>query len=189
MRPLADVAFAARPRAAVHEYLNAYSRGAEQMLKHLGSPFRARRLEFGGGGRMDYLFAGGLILLIVLALGLTIWHTFKGSSPTTEQDPDMHFKCGACGGEFTIPREQYYSAEREQEDEAGRIDCKLCGARESAYPMTKCPNCGKYYLSERQKAIIDSMADRGQPPRNIGQIPDKCPHCGTDRIQWLREHQ
>jgi hypothetical protein len=100
-------------------------------------------------------------------------------------DEPVHFFCEQCMKEFTIPRQEYYSALSE-DDEDGRADCRLCGARRGAYPMTKCPKCGKYYLSARQKAIIDSMAEKGQLPRNIGQIPDRCPHCGTDRIEFLR---
>lgn len=67
------------------------------------------------------------------------------------------------------------------------IDCPRCaeqGKKNVALPMTICRNCGWYYLSDQRRFLHRNRNALGEatPPADV------CPHCGTDRIQWIRNH-
>jgi len=67
----------------------------------------------------------------------------------------------------------------------GALDCPECGSKASALPMTRCPACGKQYVSEltRYEAkyfTSDAPPPSGRSPRAV------CPYCGTDLQKWWR---
>ena len=83
------------------------------------------------------------------------------------------------------------------------VDCPKCGKKESCLMQTKCPNCGKYYLSDMMvanaKAFDEAKAAaraEGKDPSTVmpvfpaaGEQPkDVCKHCGTDRVQWYIDY-
>lgn len=140
-----------------------------------------RRLDF-GGDKTEYLFAGGFALVILLALGFTVKHyVFSGPSGGGAGDDGlMHFECVECGHQFTrkgaeLSEQLRYEGEGPEEI---AIDCPECNARMSALVMTRCPECGKYYLPDWKK-------DYGSMEEGRGEYV--CPHCGTNRAEYYRE--
>ncbi len=126
---------------------------------------------------MEHVFAGGLILLIVAALGLAIWHTFiRSTSKVAKPDPQVYFRCVKCNNEHAIDRKDLTKEQMFQEGEPSGIldDCPKCGAKDESRQKVKCPECEKYYLP---KWRVD--------PRGEG--PNVCEHCKTDVDKWYIE--
>ena len=65
--------------------------------------------------KMEYVFAGTLILLILLALGLTIKYSFFGSSGSYKTPDEYYFFCLACKEEQVIKakdmKSEFYEAD------------------------------------------------------------------------------
>lgn len=146
------------------------------------------KLNLSGGGDKKSEVLMGLVLgaIIVAALGFTIYFAVGGGSSSAPQD--VHFQCmkAGCGHEFKLTNEELQqrladSGEASPEGEL-KLDCPSCGAKKSCLVMTQCPECKKYYISIYQKN--PRLAENPSPD-----IKDTCPHCGTDRIQWYREHR
>jgi len=138
----------------------------------------------GGGRGMEFLLAGALGLIIIGSLGLTLYSLFgePGAAGGTGRELPR-FQCQKCGHEFAMPSEKVYEMVPETELSRygiARLDCPKCGARKSALEMTKCPKCGKYYLSEGMKARGDAFTQR-EPKAGEQAHREVCPHCGTDR--------
>ena len=148
------------------------------MLRNRTSGRAGRRGRSGRSGaiNMEHVFAGGLILLIVAALGLAIWHTFFRNPPMPEVDPQVYFRCVKCNNEHAIDRKDLTKEQMFQEGEPSGIldDCPKCGAKDESRQKVKCPECEKYYLP---KWRVD--------PRGEG--PNVCEHCKTDVDKWYIE--
>jgi len=136
---------------------------------------------------MEYVFAGALALIIISSLVLTIYHV--GGDKTGSGGRIIRLECQSCGHQFELtPKEMM---EKNSAGPGGMpapgmvpgmamsLDCPSCKIESSAIPMTRCPACEKYYVSEASKYPEAYMS--GQMP------PDICPHCNTDRIQWYHD--
>ena len=152
------------------------------MLWSTSSQNSARQLQLGGGVlKIDYLFAGALAVIIVGSLFLTIYFGFLGGEVSSkEYDPNAHFKCDACGEEFTRNINEVPAAGPGSYGPPP-VDCPACGGQGTAWLMIKCPNCDKYYVPESYRRALDIL--RG------AKVKDICPHCGTDKVQWYKEHR
>ena len=137
-----------------------------------------QRLEF-AGGRTEYLFAGALVLIVVAALGLSIYFAFGGRGNDFERpDPNVPYECEACGHHWTVNMEDI-DPDRAMASEGPIIEpCPSCGAPDTGYPMTKCPKCGKYFLSEYHRDW-QLMGEEGQD--------ELCPHCGLNINEYYRQ--
>jgi len=152
----------------------------------------AQRLNLGRGGgkgfNMEYLFAGALAVIILGSLILTIYFTLGGGEPSPG-DLEVTFKCAKCGYEFSKkPEEVRPMGPDMMPMPMGApgmapiaLDCPKCGAKKSAFQAVKCPNCGAFYISQ--------ITTHPVAPGEGRQLRDVCPKCGTDRIQWYREHR
>ncbi|MFP3937903.1 MAG: hypothetical protein ACLFVW_06140, partial [Phycisphaerae bacterium] len=115
-----------------------------------------------------------------LALGLTLWSTvFKRPGGSVSSD-NPQFKCTECEHEFEVE-----SIPADQRRDAGDpsmvlLDCPSCGEESTAMRMIECPDCGEYYISQRTKYFIE----HGRPAPS--DVRDVCPHCGTDRLEYMR---
>lgn len=107
-------------------------------------------------------------LLAVIAAGL--WLIIRGPGSTLRQTPgspsQFRFRCGQCGYEWTVDREEMFAKHPPRPFAAGP-DCPKCGAAGAGYLMARCPKCGGFY---------DGRALATQPA-GPGQTPPICPHC------------
>jgi hypothetical protein len=128
---------------------------------------------------MEYVFAGALILLIVAALALAVWHTFiRNPSKVAKIDPQIHFRCLKCGGEYPKDRDKLTKSQMFSEAEGPiRDDCPKCATKGAGIQLSKCPECGKNYLPK----FFTNQRLWGQPGSNI------CEHCKIDVDKWYME--
>jgi hypothetical protein len=148
---------------------------------------RPHRLDFSMESRGDMLFAIGLVAIIALSLGLTIYMTFFDDETGGGSNEDPRYKCmrEECGAEFTVTNEQLGQIMRETEMEEdtgfGVIPCQVCNEPESAVAMEKCPACGHWFVGEQAEAVYwDGPGAAMDMPRGFRQ---KCPKCGVDIIE------
>lgn len=141
------------------------------------------------GPKGDYIFAGALAFLIVLALGYSIYASFF-ASPTDEvptaPDDKMHFICRECNHEIAIEPTEVRDMRRRMENEEDMImlDCPKCSRKQSMLRATWCPSCKKYYLSPRTRGMAEIRSEE-----DLADLPaDVCTHCGTNRVEWMKEH-
>lgn len=132
----------------------------------------------------EHLFGGALAILIIVAVVLTLNQTlFRGSGDTADVGTP-HFKCLDCDHVFEveeIPRERI----REARDPAMvLLDCPSCGAESKAIKMVRCPKCKEYFVSDRHLYTVEHGGEGA--PDDVREI---CPHCGTDRQEYLEENQ
>ena len=137
------------------------------------------------GEQMQYILAGTLILIIIISL-LSVFLNLGGSN-SPNHPSEMHFYCLETGKEFIFKP-------GEQKDSHGMMEPEMMGPggmrvispytnERTAVPMTRCPNCEKwfvpeYYLSEEYQDNPMMMGPQGELV---------CPHCGTNIIKWYRE--
>lgn len=149
-----------------------------------GAPYREKKRLSNRSGEIntDYLFAGALALIIAGALSLTIYFSFFGKSEIEKERLITHYHCDKCGGNFNVKANP---ADIEipiglppAEEKLPTIDCELCGAKDSAWPMNKCPKCDEYY-------VLPGTRDPEGWKR--GEVKDICPKCGADFFQYRRE--
>lgn len=156
-------------------------------------PTRSRGLNLGGGdtGRMkELLLIAALAIVIVGSLVVTVMYGWSSDDDKKQNTNGFMFKCTQCDAEFaydpeTVPRQ-------EQMMRSSAVDCKKCKGTLCALPMTKCPQCEKYYLSEatryQHKMEMEDM--KGEKPSGRGAYPPAvCPHCKTDFHKWHRENR
>ena len=133
---------------------------------------------------MEHVFGGALAAVIVAAVALTIWQTMFAGPGNVQKAGTPQYKCLECGYVFEqeqIPRDRM----REAIDPAlVLLDCPDCGAERSAMQMIRCPDCGEYYISQRS---LYQVEHNGRPAPE--DVRDVCPECGTDRLQYAREHR
>jgi len=99
-----------------------------------------------------------------------------GSSKKVVEDRSvlwkLHFKCGKCGHEFELTRQEYTDwAMRTRPDpqHMGTADCPKCGGNFTCARMTRCPSCEKYFPPGSVRRVEES-----------GMIVWRCPHCGAE---------
>lgn len=138
-----------------------------------------RRGAIGG----DQMFAGALVVLILGALAATFYFTMSGSDKgqMTQEEMQTWFECAKCKETFfwaqkdlTMEKKQILNA-LGGELEPLAIKCDLCGAKNKAMLMLKCPNpdCGKRYVP----AGFRNPLKQQQYPEKYKDI---CPHCNME---------
>ncbi len=135
-----------------------------------------RRGAIGG----DQMFAAGLAVVIVGALGATFYFTMmdKEVGELTEEQKQTWFECTKCDQTFFFtPKTTDMATQRELEQLGNglkpyAIDCRECKARKRALLMLTCPNpdCGKRYVPWRFR---DPLKHQQNPEK----YPNVCPHC------------
>jgi hypothetical protein len=149
---------------------------------------RPSRLAFGGRGT-EYILIGGLLIIIVGSVALSIFGGGKGGPG----DIKPMWECQACQHRFEPPPVKEAPIRRgpgfiDDDMRMVFLDCPKCSAKESCLPMTKCLECGEFYVSEPTKWRAKYQKENpnlmtiptGRPPKNI------CPHCKTDQREWRR---
>ncbi|MBS3821494.1 MAG: hypothetical protein GVY16_10910 [Planctomycetes bacterium] len=135
--------------------------------------------EKSGDDSMKYVLAGGLVLVIGLALFSTITE-YTGGPEDVEVEP-RHF--------WDVEKQQEYTLTPEEmkERQYGRMDMQMgqmayspLTGENTGVPMTKCPNCKNYFVAQGW-----ANPDQGYDPH----APVVCPHCDTDRDEWFRERR
>ncbi len=152
------------------------------MSKSMG--FRnSGKLDF-SGKRMEYVVAGALLVVIVVAVVFVVGQIWPGGGGPIGKQGESRVKCVKCGEEWVLDskNEMYFYREMEMGMGGASVgtDCKKCGAKQSAFMMNRCPKCEKYYLSKR---ITDPEAFTKGGEKEI------CPYCDTDRIEWYKERR
>lgn len=132
----------------------------------------------GGTGRQwrpkEYLLGGGLGLVIVGALVVTIWSLVPHSPGGVSAE--QHFFCTKCNAEFPVDMKNLSPEQRAAllpgPMYRGGIDCPKCGAKNSAVLMVHCVNkdCGRWFV----------------PSAAGGRLT--CPYCKTDQAKYAEEH-
>ena len=157
------------------------------MLGDVRSRLGSARLNF-GGRRTEFLLIGGLGVVIIGAIVLTVMHGMGGRIGGGSRKPMA--ECRSCQERFEYdpsadpqalggwmgPGEQIY-----------RPDCPKCGEKASGLPLMLCPNpdCGKHYLFP---LVPDTLTiQKGADPSMLKRADPVCPHCGTDLHEWKRE--
>ncbi len=127
---------------------------------------RGRASErMGGRGRrgrsgainMEYVFAGGLALIIVAALTLAIWHTFfRPRGGTIGEIPtEAHFQCRKCKDVQVVDMDKLTQKQIMQQGFGPMwADCPKCAKTDAAIEMAKCPKCEKEIGYERPMMLI-----------------------------------
>lgn len=143
-----------------------------------------KRIDFGAESKGDMLFAGGLIAIIVLALGLSIYTMFGDSGPSGANEgwEGYHMKClnPRCEHTFVLQDDddQLMAMMERGEAHPGPVGlvskCPECN-KQSAAEMTKCSECGEFFVPKvaRQYLMTGEFNPEGEP--------DKCPHCGAEQ--------
>ena len=152
---------------------------------------RPSRLNLGGRGT-EFLLGGGLVVIIVGSVVLSIFGGGEGGPG----DIKPMWQCQACKHPFE-PEPMKESPIRRgpgfMDDDMRMIflDCPKCSEKESCLPMSRCLECKKFYVSDatRWRAEFQKenpeqrMGAVGRPPKNV------CPHCKTDQREWRRKNR
>jgi len=151
------------------------------------SHLESARLDL-GGRRTEFLLIGGLAVVIIGAIVLTVLHSMDvrigGGSPKPMAE------CQSCQERFELDPSEDPRALIGSMGPGSKIyqpDCTKCGKKESGLPLMLCPNpeCGKHFLSPH---IANRLKIRdGADPSTLKQSKVICPHCGTDHDEWQRE--
>jgi DNA-directed RNA polymerase subunit RPC12/RpoP len=142
-----------------------------------------KRLDLSGVGKQEYVMIGALVVIIVGSLVFTVIHITGDDTPGGGAQYEVKFKCEQCGHEFSPDPKQSDDYEMAMEM-GGAIKCPECGGQ--ALPMTRCPNCEKYYVSDLTRYQAQYYAS-DQPPPPGPEPKQICPHCGTDYREWWRK--
>ncbi len=154
------------------------------MLRDRPSERVGRRGRRGRSGaiNMEYVFAGGLALIIVAALTLAIWHTFFRSRGGTIGDipTEAHFQCRKCKDVQVVDMDKLTQKQIMQQGFGPMwADCPKCAKTDAAIEMAKCPKCEKYYVPKGY--LRPDMMMSGVEGANI------CPHCKLDVQKYRTE--
>jgi len=116
--------------------------------------------------------------IAILGAAFSVRQSAKGPEPPRPQEDQFTFMCDKCSAVFTRVRRELPPRFMEDRMSGGpaAIDCPMCGAKASAYLPHRCPNCGKYYLTDESRDPLH--------PRTLSAPPERCPHCGTDPREW-----
>jgi hypothetical protein len=151
------------------------------------SGYRGKHLDFAffkGGGRMEYLVAAVLGIVIIGAAYLTIRQFFGDDTPSVSDK--LNYKCEKCGFEFTKKLSEMPMVRNPGDQiSAMKLDCPSCKAKGTCLREMECPNCHKLFIGASEKAMIA----RFQSGRGSGPEPhDVCPFCKTDVQEWWKQH-
>jgi predicted RNA-binding Zn-ribbon protein involved in translation (DUF1610 family) len=143
-----------------------------------------KRLNFGGSGKMEYVFGTALALIILAALVLTIRSVWWENTPDSRLPEVFHYKCIACKAEMTI-RPEDVKYEEVPNLPSGMIPnmmnarpkCPKCG-KSALASERKCPKCGTYSIPEWMLKLPAIMPGAG--------VKDVCPSCGEDMTSVWR---
>ena len=128
--------------------------------------------DSGRGDTMEYIFTAALAIIIVGALALTIYYAVFKSGGGASGMPAMHYECEKCQAQFEISPASRPDLFRAETAKIRRVDCPKCQGKNTAWLMTQCPACNKYYVRP---------SDRQQTDK-----PDVCPFCKADFNDALR---
>ncbi|MHC4982174.1 MAG: hypothetical protein ACYTF6_03270 [Planctomycetota bacterium] len=129
---------------------------------------------------------GVLIVVILGALGITVWRLVGGERSASPGERGVMFQCMECKHQFPPEQIKEQQAARMEESRGG-FDCPKCGAKQSCYQMIRCPKCGKYYLSEFTKHMAEVFSGKKERSEEVKQWRNICPDCKTDREEYLKE--
>ncbi|MFW6132354.1 MAG: hypothetical protein ACOC8F_00550 [Planctomycetota bacterium] len=154
---------------------------------------RALQLGLGGGDRkQEFLMIGVLGLIIVGALAIAIGSMFGGRGGGQTVD-EYRFQCQACGHEWSVTPAELEQMEAPPEEMMMMgpdqlMECPECHEH-AGMPMRQCLNCEKWYVSPQTKFWIRAYGPSGGEGLPEEEPKDICPHCGTDQVEWRREHR
>lgn len=134
-----------------------------------------KNVEFSrSGDKTEFLFAIALGAVIVLALALTVYFTvIKSDRPAAAAGTGLAmYQCEKCKAEFSVDPQKVADLVDADTMRDRLADCPKCGAKKSAWPMVKCPHCGKYYVRESLR----------RPSAT-----DVCPYCKTPLFEGLNK--
>lgn len=139
-----------------------------------------------GLAQTEQILLGALIVVVVIGIVLGLYTYLRPEPPPPPpQKPLLAFKCESCGYEFNIDfNDPAHIADRRASMDPRapqNKDCPSCKRQGSAWPMSICPNCHEHYIPNK-----DIFVYRGP---NASMVKDICPKCGTDRVEWLRQHR
>jgi hypothetical protein len=138
--------------------------------------------EKSGDDSMKYVLAGGLVLVIGIALFSTI-SEYTGGPEGVEPPSEYHFWDIEKQQEYTLTPEEMMKQEQEYGPmamEMGQMVHSPLTGENTGVPMTKCPKCEKYFVPQAW-----ANPDEGWDP-NARPV---CTHCGTDLHEWYREQR
>ena len=146
------------------------------IFSELTEKFRGMFKFDGGGGNMQYILAGTLVLIIVISL-VSLFTTWTDGKTTQTGDHELYF--------WDIEKQQEFTKQANEMDfemmmmidgpEAQLVKSPLTGEK-TGIMMIKCPNCKKHFIPEDWKQG-DITLD----------VKKQCPHCGTDRDEYYRK--
>ena len=161
-----------------------------------------KHLDFGRGGsgdKMEYVFGGALVLIIIAAVAFAI-HSFGGGGKAAPVPSEFHMFCMSCKKQFTISREDLAKMQTQAPQvqpgpgngpSAGmppgigpmRAQCPDC-KKFSLIPERMCPNCKKYYHTNTDITGMNMMI--GMPITNSA--PVICPWCKVNITDYYKAH-
>ena len=116
--------------------------------------------QFGSGDKKDTLFAIALVVIVVVAIGLTVWQTVLRPSGNA-----FVFECTKCGYQFNVPQDDKEVLSNAMGPMGVTKVCPKCDQKAALW-ANKCPSCGKNMLTK----------------------PDgTCPRCGVNVKQFVDE--
>ncbi|MCD4824427.1 MAG: zinc-ribbon domain-containing protein [Phycisphaerae bacterium] len=146
------------------------------IFSELTEKFRGLFKFDGGGGNMQYILAGTLVLIIIISL-VSLISTLTDSDTPKTGDSELHF--------WDIEKQQEFTKQANEMDfemmmmvdgpEAQLVQSPLTG-KKTGIMMIKCPNCKRYFIPEDWKQ--GKIAHDAQK---------KCTHCGTDYDEYYRK--
>jgi hypothetical protein len=168
------------------------------MSKSDWSGLQGKRFDFSAfksAGKTEYLIAGGLGLVILVAAYLTIRQVVPEKPRREEVTPmywcDPNGTPKGCGNVFSknmtdLLKEVGPVRDPFDEIKTLKIDCPKCHAKNSCWQEAQCPNCKKWYVTNMTRAKYAAIRSRREAPMNI---PDICSWCKTDVNKWNIEHR
>ena len=129
-----------------------------------------RVLKRSGASRQVVLSAL-LCVVIVGALGASIYRYVKSNAIPEIKDYPLTMKCTKCGQEFQSTQNtalKFY----DHNARTAIMDCPSCGEQKSCLPEDECPKCHK-------KSILPSVMAAFQG-ENRADAKDVCPNCGAE---------
>lgn len=152
------------------------------MALNLGS-FKFGRND---GNKMEYIFGGVLVLIIVGAL-IGVVYSMLGDAPVKHKPAsEFHVYCTSCDKEMVVPRAVLEASAAEAQQSQSDMDpmfirpkCPTCG-KNSLIVERACPSCKKYYVTESMKHGMTMMMTG-----EVSMEPEICPHCQTNITQYL----
>jgi hypothetical protein len=140
--------------------------------------------KLSSGDSMQYIMAGTLILVIVIALGFVISSVFNGG-PGAGEAVEARFYCLETGKEFTIDPADNPEMMMGDPMMGGRVTSPYTNEK-TGVPMMRCPACEEYFVPEAWK----QEPQPGQPPMMMMDPMGQqivCPHCNTDIHEYYRQ--